>query len=462
MNKKLKKINLITAASAITVFAASSLSYADSSSAQTNSANDSKNSLGIVVAIQELGNKIQGLTQAGVRSVNEMAYALDQSFWPSMQLNAKHTDIQERIRAQTRENVDKAVKKDLQPFAISTLTYTSKSQPEVKLAMERNKLQQDSINQLKNLDASDSIYSLVQGMDASIFWTRKNLGRAGVNDDAFNFAAFIEPAAYNPEQLKNSDNFIGYATKQYQSYTDGMNLADLKQGLVGYQKQGVKVLSQKIDEFRKNPAYQNYQLAIRTIIANKSVAADVLSGIAAERKPIMTTQADSQLDAISRAIGVEPQVISVKTPDGQSVSMYRYASPLQIAQYRANYRLNDPKWFQEVASDSSENLQRKSVILLAEINRQLLQNHLDNEKVMATLAILSQQTGDVSSMMLKNQVNEVNNAIKTFTGDANSTDAPPASNTNSATNNTSYPATYPQNVDPSTYSSGTPTTTTGN
>lgn len=132
--------------------------------------------------------------------------------------------------------------------------------------------------------------------------------------------------------------------------------------------------------------------------------------------------------------------------------MYRYASPLQIAQYRANYRLNDPKWFQEVASDSSENLQRKSVILLAEINRQLLQNHLDNEKVMATLAILSQQTGDVSSMMLKNQVNEVNNAIKTFTGDANSTDAPPPSSTNSAVN-MSYP---------STYSSGTPTTTTGN
>lgn len=417
MNKKLKKINLINAA-AIAVLTVSSLANADSPSSTPTSPSDNKNSngLGIVIAIQELGNKIQGLSQAGVRSVNEMAYSLDQSFWPSMQLNAKHTDIQERMRAQTRENVDQAVKKNLQPFAATTLTYTTKTQPEVKLVLDQTKLQQDSLNQLKNLDASDSIYSLVQGIDSSVYWTRKNLGRAGANDDAFNFAAFIEPAAYNPEQLKNSDNFIGYATKQYQSYTDGLNLTELKQGLVEYQKQGVKVLSQKIDEFRKNPAYQNYQLTIRSMVANKSVSADILSGIAAERKPIMTTQADSQLDTISRAIGVEPQTITVKTPEGQSVSMYRYASPLQIAQYRANYRLNDPKWFQEVAGDSSENLQRKSVVLLAEINRQLLQNHLDNEKVMGALAILSQQTGDVSAMMLKTQTNDVNAAIKQFAG----------------------------------------------
>lgn len=451
MNKKLKKINLINAA-AIAVLTVSSLANADSPSSTPTSPSDNKNSngLGIVIAIQELGNKIQGLSQAGVRSVNEMAYSLDQSFWPSMQLNAKHTDIQERMRAQTRENVDQAVKKNLQPFAATTLTYTTKTQPEVKLVLDQTKLQQDSLNQLKNLDASDSIYSLVQGIDSSVYWTRKNLGRAGANDDAFNFAAFIEPAAYNPEQLKNSDNFIGYATKQYQSYTDGLNLTELKQGLVEYQKQGVKVLSQKIDEFRKNPAYQNYQLTIRSMVANKSVSADILSGIAAERKPIMTTQADSQLDTISRAIGVEPQTITVKTPEGQSVSMYRYASPLQIAQYRANYRLNDPKWFQEVAGDSSENLQRKSVVLLAEINRQLLQNHLDNEKVMGALAILSQQTGDVSAMMLKTQTNDVNAAIKQFAGlnggstsDSYTPTTAPATASPTSSIDPNNPSTYP-------------------
>ncbi len=475
MNKKLKKINLITAASAIAVLSATSFAHADSASNPTSPPSDDKSTsgLGIVVAIQELGSKIQGLSQAGVRSVNEMAYSLDQSFWPSMQLNAKHTDIQDRIRAQTRENVDIAVKKDLQPFAAATLTYTSKTQPEVKLVLDRTKQRQDSVNRLKNLDASDSIYSLVQGIDSSIFWTRKNLGRPGVNDDAFNFASLIEPAAYTPEQLKNSDNFIGYATKQYQSYTDGLALNQLQQGLLEYQKQGVKVLSQKIDEFRNNSVYQNYQLTIRSMIANKSVATDILSGVAAERKPIMTTQADPQLETISRAIGVEPQIITVKTPEGQSVSMYRYASPLQIAQYRANYRLNDPKWYQEVAGDSAENLQRKSVIILAEINRQLFQNHLDNEKVMSALAILSQQTGDVSSMMLKTQTNDVNSTIKAFAqaaassntatdSDTTSTSSPPPSNTTQSID-PNDPSTYPPGYAPpstTATSSGTATSAT--
>ena len=372
-----------------------------------------------MLAIQELGNRIEGLSKASVKTVNELAYQLDKSFTSSMQLNNKQDDIQNRTREQVSLETDRAVKRNLQPFSSATLTYTNKSQPEVKKVNAETTARTNYINQLKNVEASDSIYSLVQGIEVSSYWTKKNLGAPGRNDDAFNFSVLVEPDAYTPEQTKNSENFIGISTKQYQSYADGINLSQLRGALLQYQKQGVKVLSQQIDQFRNNEAYKNYQMTIRSAMAAKSVATNIFTGLAAERKPLMTTVADPQLDAISRAIGVEPQVLNLKNDDGESVVMYRYASPMQIARYRANYRLSDPKWYQEIAGDSSENLLRKNTILLAEISSQLHQNHLDNEKMMGALAMLNLQAGETAGMLLKTQVNDVNSAIAAFSSGTN-------------------------------------------
>lgn len=368
----------------------------------------------VVTAIEELGNKLEALTKAGVKSVNEMAYQLNSSFVPTMLLNSKQTDIQNRTREETRESTGQAVKRDLEPFSANTLTYTTKSQPEVKKVDAQTSARNQFIKQLKNLEASDSIYSLVQGIDVASFWTRRSLNGSGRNDDAFNFAAFIEPEAYTPEQMKNSENFIGYAAKQYQSFADGVNLDQLRGALTQYQKQGVKTLSQQIDQFSNNSAYKNYQLSVRSITTAKSVATDILSGLAAERKPILTTEPDAQLDAISRAIGVEPETLTLKNAAGETVTMHRYASSMQIAKFRANYRLNSPSWYQEVAGDSAENLQRKSVILLAEISSQLYQNHLDNEKMLGALAMLNLQSSDSANLLLKTQVLDLNAAIASF------------------------------------------------
>lgn len=403
-------------AATLTVLTGSTLAYADTHTPPAPQTED--NHRLVVRAIQDLGNRMEGLTKAGVRSVNEIAYHLDKSFTSSMQLNNQQGDIQNRTRDQIRLETDRAIKRNLQPFSAATLTYTNKSQPEVKKVNADNIARAIYTHQLKNLEASDSIYSLVQGMEISSYWTKKNLGAPGSNDDAFNFSTLVEPDAYSPEQIKNSENFIGYATKQYQSYADGINLSQLRNALLQYQKQGVKVLSQQIDQFRNNEAYTNYQMTIRSMTAAKSVATDIFTGLAVERKPLMTAEADPQLDAISRAVGVEPQTISLKNADGDTVTMYRYASPLQIAKYRANYRLNDPKWFQEIAGDSAENLQRKSTILLAEIASQLHQAHLDNEKILGALAMLNLQAGESAGMLLKVQVNDVNSAISSFASGA--------------------------------------------
>ena len=450
-------------ATVITLLAGSSLAYAADNPPQSPSQPQQPDNGRIVIAIQELGNRIEGLTKAGVKSVNDLAYQLDKSFTSAMQLNTDQTNIQNRTHDQTRLDADRMVKSNLQPFSSATLTYTNKSQPEVKKVMSESNARQNYITQLKNLEASDTIYSLVQGMDVSTYWTKKNIGAPGLNDDAFNFSALIEPEVYSPDQIKNSQNFIGYAARQYQSYTDGLNLSQLHNALLKYQQQGVKVLSQQIDQFRNNDAYKKYQMSVRSLTAAQSVATDIFAGLAAERRPMMTTEADPQLDAISRAIGVDPQVISAKNDNGETVTMYRYASPMQIANYRANYRLNDPKWYQEVSADSAENLQRKSVILLAEISRQLNQNHLDNEKIMSALAMLNLQSGELTKQMLATQVKDVNNAISTFANTANGN--PPPQTTTSTSTSTTSPSTSSTTttssttIDPNNYNTNTIPTT---
>lgn len=456
--KKQKKLVV----AAITLLSASGVALADNTAPPTAPAQDSGR---MVTAIQELGNRIEALAKASVKSVNEVAYQLDKSFGPTMQLNVKQQDIQNHTRTQTQVNSSLAVKRNLQPFSANTLTYTNKSQPEVKKVTDEGDARQKYINQLKNLEASDTIYSLVQGMEVSKYWTKKNLGNPGHNDDAFNFSAFIEPEVYSPEQVKNSENFIGYATKDYQSYSDDINLTQLRNALLKYQRQGTTQLSQQINQFRNNDAYKNYQLAIRSLVANKSVATDILSGLAAERKPIITATADTQLDAISRAIGVEPQVISMKNDAGENVSFYRYASPMQVAKFRANYRLNSPQWYQEVAGDSAENLQRKSVVLLAEISSQLYQNHLDNEKMMGALAMINLQASETTSALLKLQVKDVNAAISSFAAGASGSAAEDnASTSTSPSNSTTAPAQsttqYDQSQVPAEYQNTPPPTTT--
>lgn len=453
----------ILKAAAVTMLASSGLALA-----ADNNQDDSRatNNRSVVIAIQRLGNQIEALTKAGVNSVNELAYKLDDSFPLSMQLNLKQDDIQNTSRVETQQQTDRSIKRNLSPFSTSTLTYTNQSQPEVQKVNAQTKARTAYVNQLKNLDASDSIYSLVQGMDVSTYWTKKNLGSPGRNDSAFDFGAFIEPEAYiTPEQVKNSENFIGYATKQYQSYADNLDLTTLKSALTQYQKQGVKTLSEQINQFRNNSAYKQYQLTIRSVTATNSAATDILSSLAVERTPILKTDADPQLDAISRAIGVEPTVISVKNANGDDVTMYRYASPLQIAKYRANYRLNSTAWYQEVASDSSENLQRKSVVLLAEISSQLYQNHLDNEKIMGALAMMNLQSSAASELMVKNQAKAVNDAIASFAGQANSSQTSSSSTTTtdtsaSADDYSSYYSSSSSTTPTSTTSTTTSTTTT--
>ncbi len=155
---KIKK-NILLTASLTAILASSSLAFANNTS---NPPPPADNGNRVVTAIQELGNKIESLAKASVKSINTIAYQLDKSLSTSVLLNTQQEGIQNRTRDNVQKETDRAIKIALQPFSDSTLTYTNSSQPEVKKIQAESKARENYINQLKNLEASDSIYSLVK------------------------------------------------------------------------------------------------------------------------------------------------------------------------------------------------------------------------------------------------------------------------------------------------------------
>ncbi len=378
----------------------------------------------MIAAIQELGAKMEALTKAGMKSINNLAFELDKSLATTVEVNTQQENIQNGVKQRINDDTEAAIKQTLQPMANAALTFTSPSQPEVQEAQAANKRQQQVMTQLTDgVAASDTVHSLVKGVEAGAFFTRTNVGKPAVlHDSAFNFSAFIGPDAYTPEKQIDAQRFIDYTVnKPWVSYSENINFAKLTAELNKYKSQPV-ALAEKIQEFRNNDAYKKYQLTVRSMTAVKSVSANTLYELKSERMPIYKETADTKLEALSRAIGIEPSLVAVKDPKDPSktVNLYRYASPMQIANYVANHHLNNKEWYQEVASASAETLQRKNVILSAEILSKLHQLHLDNEKMLSLLAMSNSQANQMNEMMLKTQVSELNGAIDAFTGSSSS------------------------------------------
>lgn len=78
-----------------------------------------------------------------------------------------------------------------------------------------------------------------------------------------------------------------------------------------------------------------------------------------------------------------------------------YASPLQVENYIANQRINSPDWFKQMKTASPAVVAREQVLILAEIESQLERNHLDNERLLATLSLMALQGTKNSEMELQ-------------------------------------------------------------
>ncbi|WP_423063596.1 phosphoesterase [Candidiatus Paracoxiella cheracis] len=340
---------------------------------------------GLVTAIHQVGNEMKALATASAKTANAMMYQIDSYFLNASQVNSQTDNAAIQARNTAANLTATQISNSLLQFPEEVVNPNELDNPELTALINNNK--KVIPNLTVNTPASDTLY-----LDSSSDSMASTYGVAkpSVNyDNYFNFDSLITPAAYSNNQKKAAEAYIDYASQQYQSLTDGINFAKLKSELINLSP---TKRAQKLQTIVNDPVYQKYQLTIRSLLASKSVALSNFNYLMAERTPVK---------GLAQKAGMPN---NPNLPKG-------YASPLEVENYIANERLNNPEWAKAMETASPATVNREELMILAEIESQLQRNHLDHERLLATLSIMALQSAQLSTTTLKLEAQKVNGII---------------------------------------------------
>jgi intracellular multiplication protein IcmX len=375
----------------------------------------------VVAAINDLNHNIEKLAYAKSMSKNGNDYQYAASLALAAKVNTgknqaqvkQYPDVQgvsaiaQKQAGSLTENQNKS---NLTAFSDTALTYTTVS-ADVSAAQDRNKARQNIIDQLSwKTKASDSLYSDLFTASADIQKPKT------LHDNYFNFSSLIQPMAYTADQETAAKNFITYLTQKYQSFSDNIDFGKLRNYLLTLQNKPEK-LDQALKSITTSSSYEQYQLSARALISERSVALNNLNQLVAERSPIITHEPNPGLAQVSQAIGVTP---ATTTDPNTNKTVYIYASPLQISNYVTTHRTSDPQWYQQMTAASPATVQRETLFVMAEMEAEMQRQHLDNERILATLSASQMQNVVAQEGALKPMANDVNQQIATLTGNGGS------------------------------------------
>ncbi len=258
--------------------------------------------------------------------------------------------------------------------------------------------------------ASDSLYLAANNTSATLAKINQKPyveTPTSFNDSMLNFTSLITPTAYkNMNTFKDAKNFVKYVTQDTINWFDmteyktrtGIKIPKNIPGLYGATLNFKPIITSKNEanslyKLKTDPVYQRFIFNLRTMLAQRSVSTNILSHLVSERTPTDLSYIDN---------------------NGKKV---KNVSPLQLESYIANHRVQNPKWYTDIQNASPALIQRKTLIVLAEIERQNYQAHLDRERLLAAIATLTlnfqQQT--LSGYIAKEE-NAINTAIKKAAG----------------------------------------------
>ncbi|OGO97410.1 MAG: hypothetical protein A3F41_05150 [Coxiella sp. RIFCSPHIGHO2_12_FULL_44_14] len=347
----------------------------------------------LVAAIQALGKEIKAIALAKTQSTSNRVYQNDNNLAVAMQANTGNPSVGAQTQQQSQEITKRQINDSLLQFPEAVVTPSQLSDPQ--LTQEINQRKQLLTRLTTQTPAKDTLY-LTADSDAlaSLYGVSKP---NQMLDNYFNFDSLFAPSAYNAAQQSAAQAYLQYATKQYQSYTDGISFDKLKSTLNNL---GPKDKAQALQTFINNPDYQKYQLMIRSLLASKSAALSNLNALLAERTPVKGLATQTGL----------PNDPSLPVGD---------ASPLQVENYVANERLSNSQWYQQMKTASPATVGREQVLILAEIESELQRNHLDQERLIAILSLSALQSNQFAEMALQQQEQKVNNAIDALNNSGN-------------------------------------------
>lgn len=265
-------------------------------------------------------------------------------------------------------------------------------------------------NLTTNTPASDTLYynsifsieaALLPGMDGNSISKPKVL-----HDNYFNIDSVLAPVAYTNDQLNTTQYYKKYFTQDYNLPTSSLHLDKIKSKLDSLNAaHDFKSQYGLLSQLTTSPQYQQYQIAVRSNTAIGSIINSNINMFINERTP-------------TKALASTP---GIKAANGT-------ASPLQVEQYTATHRVNDPAWYKHLQTATPENIQRETLMVLAEIESQNYQAHLDRERILATLTAqqASSKTAAAAGNLVKAQA--VNQLIDSLTNSKDNGDASSGSN----------------------------------
>ena len=270
------------------------------------------------------------------------------------------------------------------------------------------------------LSASDTIYSndpLVLALDSQNASELPSWGLTQpttLHDNYFSFSSLLQPLVYTDNGTA-ATGFLTFITQGYNNPAAPINYSAFQQKLGQAQGPGDKMSLYL--QLLNDSNYINYQLSARSALASRSVAVNNFQNLITERTPVA---------GLGTTAGL---VSSTGTPIPN-------ASPLEVESYLATRRANNPAWYTQVQTESPASVQRETLAVLAEIEAQNFQAHLDSERLLATVSAQLASASGTATQINAAQASQVNTDIQAFT-------LPSEQASNSNNGNNSNPPTPP-------------------
>ncbi len=201
----------------------------------------------------------------------------------------------------------------------------------------------------------------------------------------------VDNSAFDVDTLLGSD---GYDSTQQTAVN---NLMSFLSGMA----QPLPTLALSSDTTTRNqqlsrPNVQQFLLAKRAIVAAQSLAISNLNYLAQER-------------SITKGLGTQAGMTTLPT-DGTEKPVAD-ASLLQLEKFMINRRVGNTAWYQAMNNASPAVLQRETLYVLAEMQQQMLQMQMTNERLLATMSMIQMQANGMATATLGSQQIMINKSL---------------------------------------------------
>ncbi len=410
MKTPFKKIILATIISCMVT-----ASFADSSKATATPPApqpDPSVFIGITQAINALTTTVKAVATAAIHDFNNMMFQVD-NFFPNGANNNGNTQAQQTAQKLSNTLTQQQVTNALSQVPEQAIPASQLNDPTLTAQAQK---QQNLLGKLTaGTPASDTLYSSgLSSMLAGVYAAEKP-SPEDMHNNYFNFDTLIGPDAYDSNQYLAAQRYLQYLTQSYQPLTPGIDYAGLKQKLNSFDSaiDRARWLKENIIE---NPTYQQYQIAMRSNLAARSLALSNFNMLVAQRKAIPDLGTANGLPQDSHL------------PQG--------AASLQEAQnYAALKLVNNPQWYQAMKNASIATVAREQLLLMATLVKEQAQNEQYNQRLLATMSLLTLEANQTQQMGLQTKAQEVNQLWSNNSNSSdNSSDDSADSNDNDAVN----------------------------